>query len=1340
MYYPALCREVTVGFAEYGAAPPKSVTAIFDSDSRWLKVYSAGAIDDSSVSDATVWNYISYIKPSSFFYDGIAPTALTAKIVTASLPVSLLPPNTRITAVMPIIGAPVVSIPAAPDSFVTVDGFESLSIGDSNTRWLNFLVKPDGVFYDGIASRQSLNTYVTARFGDYEPVIYSTYISVQLTVTGSPTIKRYYAPSVQYSTPYGFNSQSFGGVGVISDRFLSVKSINEMAFGLSELVSSRSIVSPPSWLSSRVGSNTRALNFNKTLSPNGVAASNAFGKPSIYNLKQFVLPTTRYDQSSYGVAYLQGGVKYLLPRSYDASVIGKVDVTNTTANQRVAPKGIARSVVVPSPIVSPYMIYAGGIYSTVFGSVNVIPTPVLRHKGVNHFEAGKNTVWYHTRPLGVSGFESYATGYPDVFDPAQFVQQKPINRTAVFGDTYAKNVWELIKAAGAIDSQAVSEWATLENKNRQYLAKGFLSQSFGTQLIKNKSPSIFFNGLPAPIFYNQAIGYRIRKVAPTGFDRLGLGKPDVIKTPELKPNGLVATQFGTQWASNYVRGIEHYSKDHSVIGKPTVWFRYRYAYPTSWQSSKFSSSATVTHGVREVIAQGFIQQGYGNTWVSAGVRLIGPTAIYKEYPSNHYIGRHQEIKPVGYIATLFGTRIIPKIQAVYPLGFDGVFGLATAYLQTQHLKPIGYFSTGEKAFRWGRQIVYNLTQYVTQNYDGGNGLVPPKWPDWTAIENRNKVIGAIGTAMQRFGYAQIDNNARLLEPQGLIATRFDKSMVAYRIRYLPLQGIEQPYMSDWLVVYNAARVIRPSGSIQTLIGNAEAVKTRRYFDRIGRIESFESGTAMIAYRIRHLEIEKRYSIEPPIIRLPSVGLYTRYIGFNGYETAKYGLPSLSIHFNIIGPSWNHRDDFGYGAVRNATPELQVGAFDSQEFGNAGARTQWRTIAAQGDTATLFGGTSIADRRKNITIPGWQDSKTSQLHTVIRTGAPPYTPQNIWLQNESNPSANGFGIEPSSEPSRPGLNQNVLYHHGHNSQKFGGTFVWSNNLYIDVGIPLQSMDAGPVVTNKKREITPIGIDAEIKISQLHRVTPSYIKQHHDQYSTAAGERFGWQVVTNQHRSIRPYGYQIYQGVSQPGVELGTRYINPSAIRQFLFGVPELPFTPKTIFPYGELTELYGKAIVSRPPYTGPQTVSVIGLSSASINRPVIDLFNRYIGVNGHNSQSMGRSLLGDTPYMWQGLRIGAFVPMNIGAGDTSLFGEVVIGLRVREIPLEGFVAFRGEYDYTNFNARIKVTGTITDYIASQDIKVSGFDSEVTGTVEARFGQQFIRPDGNSNQFRKGGYDA
>lgn len=287
-----------------------------------------------------------------------------------------------------------------------------------------------------------------------------------------------------------------------------------------------------------------------------------------------------------------------------------------------------------------------------------------------------------------------------------------------------------------------------------------------------------------------------RPIKPIGFDLHNLGKPYVSNySSTIKPNSITINGIGNHKLQNFLKKIPLTGVPSKVtVGKPTTWFRVRQANPSSWLSFRFGGVTTITHGVREVISSGFIQQGYGKAWVSRGVRLLEPVSIYKKQAaSNHFVGRHQEIKPFGFIATQFGTRIIPEILSVYPLGFTGTLGLSTAYLQTQYIKPKGYMSAGEQAaFRWGRQIVQNSVQYITQNYAGDNGLVPPKWSDWTAIENRDKTIGAIGTLMQKFGYAQIDNHARLIEPRGLVATEFDKNLIAYRIRKLPVQGIEAP--------------------------------------------------------------------------------------------------------------------------------------------------------------------------------------------------------------------------------------------------------------------------------------------------------------------------------------------------------------------------------------------------------------------------------------------------------------------------------------------------------------------------------------------------------------------
>lgn len=1104
------------------------------------------------------------------------------------------------------------------------------------------------------------------------------------------------------------------------------------------------IAKPKGWQSSIVPRPASVVNQFKEIYPPSIPSAAKYGRPLVYNLRQFIR-ASGHNSATHGRAYLQGGVKWLYPVGIYSQAIGSLYLVNTTANQTARPAGI-NSLVMPPPSVSPRMLYPAGIANPALGRPDV-RDPSIKPIGELHTSYGVPTVWFHTRPLSPSGILSYQSGYPRVADPTQFIDPPSLLTSAIFGDTAIRNLSFKVSVPAIFDG-GFSDYATLTNSNRYYKPSGINSLAIGAASITNKTPSIFVDGIKPYDVGTPAIGHAIRFVQPTGFDHLLFGRAVLTKTPEIFPRGHQSSAIGQSWISHKNRTIDLIQKGINSFkaGEPTVWYGQRPIKTKGWQTASYGSP-TLTHEVREVLGQGFKRDAYGIPWVSFGTRRLEPVGIYKDFPSNHMVGGTQTIKPAGYEATLWGERIIPISQSVQPLGFRESWGAATVDLHTKYIAPVGYISVGQQpADRWGDITVYNKLQYIVQEFDVNSGLVPPKWSEWTAIANRNIQMNVTGFASQRFGYSQIDNNATPLLPNGIEPPAITIGMISHGIRAIAPEAIEAPPISTWGVVHNGARVIAPLGHTHTQWGNdGTVVNTRREYRNVGRIDSLETGTPMIAYRIRTIDIEPRYSIAPPQINLPTIDLYTRYVSFRGYETTKYGLPSLSIHFNIIGPSWRHRDDFGESVVRNLTPELLVGAFDSQEFGRASIRTQWRHVQAQGDTATLFGSAMIADTKQQIGLRGWQDSIISQLHTVTKTGTPPYTTQNIWLQNESNPSKDGFGIKPTSEPSRPGLNQNVIYHRGHNSQKFGEATLHSNNLYIDIGISIKNFGTGTSVKNQNRFIDVAGIDNTIKTGDELMVTPFYIKprsfnQPGDYDSFSQGNKFGEAVVTNQHRTIYPYAHSSSSVGYGVEVDLQTRYIAPPTIRGFAMGFPEIPFTTKTIDikDYGFDSAAYGTAVVAPPPYTGPQTIAARGFNNQAFGIDRVELLHRNITASGRDSLAMGRSISNDTPYMWQGLRVGEFVPMSIGAGDTSVFGDTVIGLRVREIPVEGFVAFRSEYEPSRFKDRMKVIGSLTNNPLTQGVTAGGIDSEAMGNPSIKPAQHFIRPDGNSDQFRKGAF--
>lgn len=1146
---------------------------------------------------------------------------------------------------------------------------------------------------------------------------------------------------------YGFNSQSIGDNAFLesSIRSVFVSGIEpKFALGIPSIKNNNALVHVRGFNAGAYG-NADVVNRNQRITTQGFVATK-IGNHLTYNLMQFI-KASAFNSSSYGTAYLIGGVRWLYAYGIGSLGFGEISVINTTANQTAKPKGI-NSLAMPAPNVSPRMLYPTGIASPVLGRPDV-RDPAIKPIGELHTSYGVPTVWFHTRPLSPNGILSYQSGYPRVADPTQFAYPPSLLTSAIFGDTAIRNLSFKVSVPAIFDG-GFSDYTTLTNSNRYYKPSGINSLAIGAASIINKTPSIFVDGIKPYDVGTPAIGHAIRTVVPTGFDHLLFGRAVLTKTPEIFPRGHQSSVIGQAWISHKNRAIDLIQKGISSFkaGELTVWYGQRPVKTPGWQTASYGNP-TLTHEVREVLGQGFKRGAYGIPWVSFGTRSIEPTGIYKDFPSNHMVGGTQTIKPAGYEATLWGERIIPESQSIQPLGFRESWGTATVDLHTKYIAPVGYISVGQQpADRWGDITVYNKLQYIVQEFDVNSGLVPPKWSEWTAIANRNIQMSVTGFASQRFGYSQIDNNATPLLPNGIEPPAITIGMISHGVRVVTPEAIEAPHISTWGVVHNGARVIAPLGHAHTQCGDdGTVVNTRREYRNVGRIDSLETGTPMIAYRIRTIDIESRYSIAPPQINLPTIDLYTRYVSFRGYETTKYGLPSLSIHFNIIGPSWRHRDDFGESVVRNVTPELLVGAFDSQEFGRASIRTQWRHVQAQGDTATLFGSAMIADTKQQIGLRGWQDSVISQLHTVTKTGTPPYTTQNIWLQNESKPWLDGFGIKPTSEPSRPGLNQNVLYARSFVATKFGEAIVSSNNLYIDIGISIKNFGTGTSVRNQNRFIDVTGIDNTIKTGDELMVTPFYIRprsfnQPYDSWEFSISDKFGRTVVTNQHRAIYPRGHSSSSVGSNARAELQTRYIIPPTIRGFAMGFPEIPFTPKTINlnDYGFDSARYGSATVERPPYTGPQTVGARGFNNQAFGVDRVELLHRNVTASGHDSLRMGTRLANDKPYMWQGLRVGEFVPMSIGAGDTSVFGDTAIGLRVREIPVEGFVAFRSEYEPARFKDRMKVIGSLTNNPLTQGVTAGGISSEEMGSVGIKLGQHFITPDGNADQFRKSGYSA
>ncbi len=1114
-----------------------------------------------------------------------------------------------------------------------------------------------------------------------------------------------------------------------------------------------------------VFSKPTVINFNKNIDLQGFNTS-LYGKPIIYNLRQYVLVQGR-NMGIYGTAYFQGGVKYVYGSGFNSSAIPQPKVINTRANQiiNLNTHGIV-PITPPMPNVSPRILYPKGILAWSFGMpiVRRNPSPT----GFTTDRYGTAWVSHSPRYIQPDFIKAFESGYAKVFDPTQYIRHadSPHIPGGIFGDIAIRNKRRVIQVPGTEQAQ-YGDWSNVFSNLIVVHAQSYDHALFGNNVIFNKTPSVIPKTWNSQAFGLTFVSERIRRINVRGFGLAEInrfGRHVLTKPPELFPRGLFSQAFGTTTISNRRRYIFADGMDTLAFGnESTVWFRYRHLKPTGIKEVALGS-AKIEHGLRTLLQIGSDLVRIGTPIVWFRVRSITATGIFKDFESNHTVGGTQFIKPAGFIASLFGERIVPENQAIYATGFN-TQGFSEQYqieLHTRWVRTTGFATAGQQpSERYGTPRVWNKRQYIQHVYDSGDGLNPPSFGQWTAIQNRNKVMNVIGFSGLRFGYHQIDNHARPLFALGLDQSSIGRAMVSDRIRHLKPEAMDAPYISGWGRVFNAAAQIIVRGEQHHAWGKPSVMNTRREYRWVGAFESMLFGTPMVAFRIRKLAIESRYSIGPIYLPIPKVHLHTRYIDPPGSDLLAFGGINLHIKWNTFTPRWTHRELFGDATVRNVTPELKQRGNNSEVFGIASLRTQWRHLPMEGYGSELWGKTNIAYRDRSISITGFNAFRFGQ-HKVIRTGAPPYSLQNItldWAGEGKRPEGfEGNGIEiPKNQVPPPNVKSNVLFTEGFIATLFGSHHIQSNGILVYPGI--QEMTIGePAISLKNRviEVPTMGDLLQLEdvkprlsphtIYAVNNAPQQAIKNHPTQgeikyindHGSHVGEIFGRVTVTLQHRKIFVgAGDELSMGRAQ--VFLSKRYIEPTGFLSFRMGWHRcLDGSPQTMVQYdSEDQALFGETVV-KINYKGPQKILGRGFNASVFGATKIEFFNRPIYPKGYEATLMGRRIAGDSPYKPQGLWVGKPMPTIPDGFNAELFGDTTISLRVRDITAIGFDSFVSEMDISNFKGRMKIELVKKPVVIEpKEVFTQSFVNTSYGVPDIRLKTHYIRPDGNSDQYRKGG---
>lgn len=1164
----------------------------------------------------------------------------------------------------------------------------------------------------------------------------------------------------------GFDNNKFGSTNIFNTiSFITQTGFDAQKFGLSVIKNDKDQFYPLGFDSYKSG----VLFINNTgraIIVQGISSTLTFGENFVYNLQQYIsLNNHGINSALYGAAYVQGGVKKLTYIGSDTSRYGVVTVINTTADQYInlSTKGIIPPTM-PNPNVSPSIVYAKSLIGSIYGNPVVQFPP--RAQGFTATNYGLPWLSHSPRYIETLSIISFESGYLRIFDPTQKIAVTGVNTIiagGIFGDIHARNIRRIINVAG-LNTLVISDWTSIESNSRAVEIRGFNTQSLGLNSIKNRTPSIVPGGIYSFVSLNSAIGYWVRTVKTSGFYQPKFGSPTFTKTPELNPNSFHSNIFGATWISYKTRSIyTGLGRESLIFGGVTVWHYSRKLNPVGIKNDTYGSSR-IEHGRRLLLAQGSNQAIYGNnTWVSFAQRYVQSISIVYANIPIHRVGGTQRINPPGYIATLFGTRIVPESQSIYPQGFINLFGLTFVDLWRKYIKPNGFLTTGQEAgHRFGTAKFWNLRQYIEIYYDIDSGLVPPLWTGWTSINNRNKLIGAIGSNCSRIAEPTIENKARPILPFGFDSVViFSRTMIADRVRNLKLQGLDTPYIGSWSVVFNSAAVLASKGFNSQSFGIASIANTRRYFNRIGNFESLLIGFPMVSYRIRKLIFEQRYAISPPYIPIHRIDLHTRYIEeagrFDDHQT--FGNPSLSIHWNIITPRWTLRDAYGTATIKNLTPELATQGRNSEEFGDHSIRTQWRELLHLGGETVVWGRSEIAFRDRQFLVSGFTQWAIPR-HIVIKTGVPPYYPQYIWLDAvELDGTQNsGHGIKiPERQVSDPSVKSNVISSEGFVASRYGNHYTQSNGILVQPG--LQELTIGSHFVGLKNRNVAVPSLGDLMIVSKPRLSPHTVyavmespeqaRQNHesrglhfvnsDYGNRQPGEVFGLTTITLQHRKLSvDLGNQSDLGNGHR-IELRKRYIN---LKDFGFRSQRIgfhvvgPFDQNIIQFDSNNMQGFGRPSLNITD-GGIFFIKPDGLNPPSLNRYTVDFFNRTIKAVGSNHLQMGTRESDDTPFMWQGLRIGELIEGSYGGFKNEAFGNIFISLKVRDLKVQGFESFVMEYDYTQFDKRMRI---IRQELPTQKlfIKPVGVDALCMAVPNIKPAVHFIRPDGNADQYRKGAF--
>lgn len=436
---------------------------------------------------------------------------------------------------------------------------------------------------------------------------------------------------------------------------------------------------------------------------------------------------------------------------------------------------------------------------------------------------------------------------------------------------------------------------------------------------------------------------------------------------------------------------------------------------------------------------------------------------------------------------------------------------------------------------------------------------------------------------------------------------------------------------------------------------------------------------------------------------------------------------------------------------------------------------------------LFGRAKIADRKQRLTVPGANYMLVSDKVTVRRIGELPVVTQFIDLRRfvidtdgMQVESDEGYGIPfPWPAMGVPDLLKGYIFHgkgpgQDHDMLTMGRPTVSANGIRVEPGI-FDFYVGEPFVSLRKRRVDApsIGqliVDGSDNGSSMgswgkprlspHTIyavmeAPAQAMRNHSMNPTSLhpvhrSVTFGQARVSVWNGSIRPNGIAGSGALGSPGATWGVgipklinkrQHLAPTGTLMQRIGWPVIPGPQSIITEEPIAQHAIGTPKVAPPPYVGPTYIGAGAISFQSFGQPLVDHRHRTLRPSGWFSQVVTASFGGSGGtggYMPQTLTVGPRRPTIPSGYDAAGYGTHWVSPRVREVQATGHDSFVSEYDYQNFAKRMRVRNANDSWGGRRSVLTHGHQSSRVGAPGVRPGTHYIRPDGNSDQYRKGAF--